>query len=88
MTLYLFTIPGCEACTWVKDQLDAFEAVHPEIDVQRIDMTMVEWDSFATGIAAPTEFPSYAVQRSNGEVRTLHGRILSKEMLEKWVRGF
>jgi hypothetical protein len=80
--LYFFHQPGCEGCTIATPHVKAFEKAHPEVTVVWWDLTDRAW---TLSIAQPDGTPAYLLIDAQGP-RTLTGWVLTKEILERWLR--
>jgi hypothetical protein len=80
--LFVFTVPGCNSCRRVKGALLGFERKHPEVKIERIDLTDVPQLPFP--IALPTAAPAFLLLESGKPPRTVV-KALNGKGIEAWV---
>lgn len=86
-TLFFLHETGCPACEEAKPVVGAFAMSHSDVEVVMLDLTVEDWPEDAD-VDPPEAIPSYAIMVDGHVQRTLVGRVLKQEELEKWVRGW
>lgn len=83
-TLFFLELTGCEACAEAKPHVEAFAASHPDVVVEKIDLADEEWPD-AAPVGPPEYTPAYCVVQAGRRPRTIAGRVLTVEELDRWV---
>lgn len=84
VTLYFLKLTGCEACAEAEPHVRAFAESHPLIEVRTVTLDEEEWPE-AAKIGPPDYIPAYVLVVPGARPRTLQGRALKPEEIEKWI---